>query len=670
MVVDEGREPAKRRGTVLLIITIFTIASLTVLYIIPPSFTEPNLEVRVAVIDSGIDIDQELESRVAASRSFANTTYGYPEDDNLTSDSNPGGVSHGTYIAKIIASEAPDAAIVNAKVVGENNFATPLAIVEAIRWAVLEENCSVINLSLGVSPISEDFIGNSIRWAFEHGVSIIAAAGNGGQDGVTGSSVESPAIYPEVIAVAAVDDLGSLYSFSARGPLRNRIMKPDIAARGYFQNNGRTVVGTSFAAPVITAGVARIIIHCLSNGWKWTPGMIKAAIMVSASKLPYEEWEVGAGLFDLEKVLLYIDNAQKANDLPLLVSINPTESPFSFERYFANHTTKIPISIFSSSNVTFSLVYRGNDNQWLRGPTSVYVNQTNMFIVDLKVISSISLTNLEASVSLYASGYPNIRFELNFDILVPYRTIAFDISHTPWAIDSSFGQFRELYRTLTDFGIAVDELRYSDNITLDVLSSYDVVFVLDPCAWSSIVNDDGYSISKIGLYTYSLSELSAYESYFAQGGSLFLTALTNSSIDHYNANKLFNLFNITLNNDHIPVITITINDQISTELITKMHDHFITRTVDSFDYNGCSLNYTGDTEEIAWTDVFITLSNGTVLSVNKTVMVSLENTNGGRIVAAGSNFFLDNWALMNKYHSEQNWKIVQRATYWLLHIFS
>ena len=354
--MDEGREPNRRRGTVLLFTTIIIVASIAGLSAIPPSYTDPDLEIRVAVIDSGINIDQELETRVVAGMSFVNTTFGYSEDDNSTTDSSPGEVSHGTYIAKIIASEAPDAAIVNAKVVSENDIATPLAIVAAIRWAVLEENCSVINLSLGLSPILDDLVGHTIRWAFERGVSIIAAAGNGGQDGIAGSSIESPAIYPEVIAVGAVDELNTLYSFSSIGPLRDRIMKPEISARGYYSDNGRTVVGTSFAAPVVTAGVTRIIAHCIINGWSWTPGMIKAAIMISASKLPYEEWEVGAGFFDLESALLYVTYADKPDGLPLIASITPTESPFSFERYFVNHTTKIQVSIFTSSEVNFNLV--------------------------------------------------------------------------------------------------------------------------------------------------------------------------------------------------------------------------------------------------------------------------------------------------------------------------
>ena len=92
-------DPIRRRGTVILVITILTVATLGYLQSIPPEYIEPELDVRVAVIDSGIDIDKELETRVIAQKSFINTSYGYPETENDTNDSRPGNSFHVTYIA-------------------------------------------------------------------------------------------------------------------------------------------------------------------------------------------------------------------------------------------------------------------------------------------------------------------------------------------------------------------------------------------------------------------------------------------------------------------------------------------------------------------------------------------------------------------------------------------
>jgi len=662
--VEEVSEPKRRRGTVLLLSTILIIGSIASLYVIPPTYSDSDLIVRVAIIDSGININQELQSRVVAAKSFVNTSLGYLETDNATTDSRPGGVTHGTYIASIIASEAPDAAIVNAKVVDSSDIATRTGVIEAIRWAVLEENCSVINLSLGITPVYNDSIGDIIRWAFNQGVSIVAAAGNNGQNGIAGSSVESPAIYPEVIAVAAVDEANKPYSFSAIGPLRNRIMKPDISARGDYQINGNTVLGTSFAAPIVTASVASIITHCLTNGWTWTPGMIKAAIMIGASNLQYEEWQVGAGLLDLETSLLYIDFSEKENGLPLLFAITPTESPFSFERFFVNHTSRIHVSVFASTNASFSLSYRGVAAKWIKGPSSIYLNQSGDFYFDIRVESSNTIEDLQALISITASRYLELRLELEFEAIVALREVAFDISHTSWSIDSSYGQFRKLYRILTTVGIAVDELRHPDNISLEVFSLYDSVFVFDPCTWTYSI--DGFSFETLQLFSYTPEELTVYSSYYENGGSLLLVGLSNSSIDQTHANELFSQFNITLNNDDIPLFSVAVNGVESTELITDLIQHPITENIEAFDYNGCSLNFSGNSYGIAWKDVIIQDENGTYYSDRRSVIVGLENNNSGRLIATGSNFFLDNWALSHLYRSDQNLIFVLQTIYWLL----
>ncbi|MFW9960455.1 MAG: S8 family serine peptidase [Candidatus Thorarchaeota archaeon] len=662
---EEIVEPTRKRGTALLVITIIIISSFVLIQAIPRIYPEPGLNVRVAIIDSGINKDAELEPRVVAEKSFINTTYGYPESDNTTSDSRPSGSLHGTFIAKIIAQGAPDAGLVNAKVVGSDDVATPSGIVAAIHWAVTEENCSIINLSLGMELISGDIIGDAVRWAFHRGVCVIAAAGNNGQGGVSGSSIESPAIYPEVIAVAGIDELLTPYSFSGRGPLRDRIMKPDIAARGYYVENGGTVFGTSFAAPVVSAGAAVMIALCLENNWVWTPGLIKATILASASKMSFENWEVGVGRFDLETALIYLDNAHKEDGLPLISAVSPIDGPFSFERWFVNHSVYIPVSIFSSSNVTFNLAYRGGAADWLTGPSEVMINQSGLITLELCVISSGPLNNLEAWVSFIAPGYLNVGTYLKFGVGLPFKEIAFDFSTTPWAMDSIYGQFRELAAKLTTLGFSIDEIRSQDEINVASLSRYDAVFVFDPCAWDYVqVNN---SVIKVPGLSYTPTKINSYVQYWEQGGSLFLVGLSNMSLDLSSANNLFSEFNITLNYDRVPAITIIINGMSSTTEIVNMIEHPITDSLPSFDYNGCSLNITGDVFRIAWAEVSWLNASQVLQTENRTVLAGLEGPSGGRVVATGSNFFLDNWALNNLYLSTENYRLVLQALFWLVH---
>ena len=661
-------DPSRRRGTTILVLSIIVISSLGLLQSIPPSYPEPELDVRVAIIDSGINIDSELQSRVIAERSFINTSYGYLRTDITTHDSTPNGNLHGTFIAKIIAEESPDVGIINAKVVSDADTATMVGVAEAIRWAVLEENCSVINISLGMGHFDNDVVGDAVKWAVSLGVCVVAAAGNDGDDGIAGSSIDSPGVYDEVIAVAGVDDLLVPYGFSGRGPLRNRVMKPDISAWGYYKENGGTVFGTSFAAPFVCAAAVRIIAHCFENGLSWTPGMIKASLMISAIQLPYEEWEVGAGFINIHSAITYIDNAQKVDGLPLISTLNPTDGPFSFEYWFVNHSVSVPISIFSSSNVTFDLAYRGPHAHWIEGPSEVTVNQTGQVVLEINVVASDDVDKVDAWVTFSATNYLNMRTSFNFNAKVPYKEIAIDTSHAPWFIDSRFGQFRGLTFRINNLGSSVDEFVLGTQITLDLLSQYDAVLVLDPCAWSYVFANN--SVTKSSSYQYSQLEINAYVEYWKQGGSIFLVGLTNESLDVSSANALFSAFNITLNYDIVPPITIVIQGQTSTALIKDMHDHPVTRFLDSFDYYGCSLNISGNTFELAWSQIFLIDEHDTIYQENRTVLAGLENSCGGRLLATGSNFFLDNWALEGMYQSKQNWRLVLQALYWLLHILN
>ena len=665
-MVDDSEDPIRYRGTVILVITIITIASIGILQTVPQPYHEPELNVRIGIIDSGINRDASLETHIVAQKSFVNSSYGYPITDNTTTDSEPSGTSHGTYICKIIAARAPDAGIVIAKVVSKDDVATIDGVIAAIRWAILEENCSVINLSLGLELVSNDLIAETMRWAFNRGVSIVAAAGNNGQNGITGSSIDSPAAYPEVIAVAGVDENLKPFYFSGTGPLRDRTMKPDIAAWGFYRETGVNVFGTSFAAPVVSAVAAMIISHCQENGWSWTPGLVKAAIMASATPLSSESWLVGAGLVNLQDALLYIDNSYKQNGVPYVAAISPTESPFSFETVFVNQSIMIPISIFTSIETEFILTYNGDDKQAIRGPHEVTVNQTGTVTLEICYVSGSGKVGADAVISFVAINFQTMEIRFDFDAVIPYKKIAFDLSHTSWAMDSVYGQFRTLTSKLNNLGDSVDGLTSLSDITFDTLSQYDAVFVLDPCAWEYYM--DNNSIKQRTEFTYTQDEINAYLQYWKQGGGLFLIGLSNDSLDLQNANTLYNAFNVTLNYDLIPSITLIVNGIASTTIIDEMADHPVTSFIDSFDYNGCSLNYTGDAYELAWKELSFTNQNGTIYKENRTVLVGMENDNGGRFLATGSNFFVDNWALNNLYQADQDWKLVLQSLFWLVHI--
>ncbi|MHA2161887.1 MAG: S8 family peptidase [Candidatus Thorarchaeota archaeon] len=659
-----SEEISRRRGTTILVITLIIIAGTVSVVFLPRAFGFADLTVKVAVVDSGVDKDSLLFPRVIAEKSFVNSSYGYHVSDESVVDSKPNDEQHGTHIAKIIAENALNAAIINAKVVDANNTATERGIIEAVRWAILEEDCDIINLSLGGSPSNVDGLRELVAWAFEMGVSIISAAGNNGQDGITGSSVESPAVYLEVIAVGAVDDSGVPYYFTGRGPLRGRTLKPDISALGYYTNGVGTFFGTSFATPRVSAAAANIIRFCQDNLWDWTPGMIKSTLLASAKPSSYEPWEVGAGLLDEQTAFRLLESVDKNNNLPMMVWMAPFLGVYDFERWFVNTSIEIEVAVFATTNASFQIVISGTASEWIIGPESIEINQTGTFPLTIQVISSGRRFGLAAQVSLVSGSYRYVFAEFSFDVSIPIARVAFDFSHTPWWIDSIYGQFRAFYEKISDLGIAVVELHERSEIELDKLKRFDAVIILDPCAWE--YNMTGYTVEPIESIGYSKLEVDAYYDYWDSGGNIFFVGGNNLSIDIDSANYLLARFNVSLNNDKIPGITFFVNGLPNTEIISKIAEHPITERVETFDYNGCSLNYTDSHVKLAWVLYNWIDGDGVLQQENRTVLTALEGPHGARMIVSGSNFFLDNWGLNGIYAGKDDSLLMLQSIFWLL----
>ncbi|GAB3402799.1 S8 family peptidase [Flindersiella endophytica] len=270
--------------------------------------------VKVAVLDTGVDETHlDLEGAVVESRSFLGT-----ED---TADHN----GHGTHVASIITGDgarsggkykgvAPDAVLLNAKVLDDEGNGNESGIVAAMAWAAETQHARVVNLSLGGDPTDgTDPVSQAVdRLSATTGALFVAAAGNLTRD----SSITSPASATSALSVAATNrDLTTAW-FSSRGPrVGDYAMKPDLAAPGLDIAAARATgtslgepvdayytraSGTSMAAPHVS-GAAAVLAQRYPNA----DGAELKAILTSTASAPTDAsvWDQGAGFLDTERAV-------------------------------------------------------------------------------------------------------------------------------------------------------------------------------------------------------------------------------------------------------------------------------------------------------------------------------------------------------------------------------
>ena len=155
--------------------------------------------IRIGVIDTGINLEHpDFFNSDQISRFLKG--YDFVDNDSIPQDTN----GHGTQVTGIIAADgqligiAPKVEIFSYRVSSDGESVPSDLIIKAINRAV-EDRVDIINISLGVN-MTHAKIDNAVNNAIDHGIVVVAAAGNSGPDK---STIGSPARNPNAITVGA-----------------------------------------------------------------------------------------------------------------------------------------------------------------------------------------------------------------------------------------------------------------------------------------------------------------------------------------------------------------------------------------------------------------------------------------------------------------------------------
>ena len=273
----------------------------------------------VAVLDTGVayeDYDDYRQAPDLANTSFV-TGYDFIDDDSHPNDDE----SHGTHVTGTIAQStnnsvgvagvAFNASIMPVKVLDADGSGTAYTVANGLYFAA-DNGADVINMSLGwpwwlgrmydPGPV----VHNAVIYAYNKGVTIVAAAGNDGKN-----QVAYPAAYEECIAVGATQYDEALAPYTNKGAAldltapggnlgldQNNDGYGDGVLQQTFNPNTKNPAdfgywffhGTSMATPHV-AGVAALVIAAGVSG----PDNVRNILESTAEDKGAAGWDRGYG---------------------------------------------------------------------------------------------------------------------------------------------------------------------------------------------------------------------------------------------------------------------------------------------------------------------------------------------------------------------------------------
>lgn len=194
--------------------------------------------ITVAILDTGCDLQHPyLRDNIIDSKFF---------ESRDAIDRN----GHGTHVAGIIKTIAPDVQLLPIKVLNDNGGGGYDSIVKGVRYAI-EQHVDIINMSLGGS-VDYYPLHRAIQDAVNLGIPVVVASGNEGDANAFTDEICYPAFYEEVIEVGAIDFNDKVAEFS------NSNIQLDLCSYGvdiasaYIKGQYARCSGTSQATPQVS----------------------------------------------------------------------------------------------------------------------------------------------------------------------------------------------------------------------------------------------------------------------------------------------------------------------------------------------------------------------------------------------------------------------------------
>lgn len=214
--------------------------------------------VDVAIIDTGIDADHaDLQANLGTGKAWVTCS------DSSCSESWDDDFGHGTDCAGIVGAVdnsrdviggACSVTLHSAKVLDQYGSGRYSDMADALAWTA-DQGYHVASMSLG-GDSSSSMLHDACRYAYENGVLVVAAAGNGGP---CTDCVLYPAAYDAVIAVTAWDAQSDDWEdYSSQGPEAELMGLANVETT---EDDGGTerFAGTSAACPHVTAAGALLM---------------------------------------------------------------------------------------------------------------------------------------------------------------------------------------------------------------------------------------------------------------------------------------------------------------------------------------------------------------------------------------------------------------------------